>query len=187
MLNNLRLSETPPFGGSQCGTTPDNLVLNYRSILCRAGLVILFAAGTHQAKWQWLRFATSEAVLRMCDFFNIHGTRISFDVIKLGGEQFQYLISCTFVDVFLASVPLIWNVTISLIRNVAMVVAAGVLLFLFNAIRLETAVLMYLHGIPWIVADGVLGGVSYFIVWLVIWFTRSWELNSVPPYATRSG
>lgn len=185
MLNARLLSEPPPLSGSQCGTTPGNHISNYRGILCRAALVILFVAWVHQAKWQWLRFATSEVVLRMCGLLNIHGTRISFDVIEIRGQQFQYLISCTFVDVFVASVPLMWNVTLSLVRNVAWVVAVGAFLFLFNAIRLEIAVLVYLHGIPWIIADGFWGGVSYFIVWRVIWFTRSWELSSVPPSATR--
>lgn len=160
---------------------PVSCFLNYRGILYRAALVILFAVGAHQAQWQWLRFATSEAVLRMCGLLNIQGIRISFDVIELRGQQFQYLISCTFVDVFFGSIPLIWNVTTSVIRNAILVVVAGVVLSLFNAIRLEIAVLLYLHGIAWVFADGCWGGISYFIVWLVIWRTRSWELAVPTP------
>lgn len=147
---------------------------NYRGILYRVGLVILFAVTAHQVTWHWLRFVTSELVLRFSGFLNIRATRLSFDVIELQGEQFRYLTSCTFVDVFIASIPLIWNVKASLIRNVAWVAVAGMALFNFNAIRLEIAVLLYCHRIPWTIADGLLGGCSYFVVWLGIWYTRSW-------------
>lgn len=150
---------------------------NYRGILSRVGLVILFAAAAHQVTWQWLRFLTSELILRLSDFLNIRATRLSFDVIELQGERFRYLTSCTFVDVFIASIPLIWNVKASIVRNAAWVAVAGMALFNFNAVRLETAVLLHFHGIPWTIADGVLGGCSYFVVWLVIWYTRSWCLE----------
>lgn len=155
-----------------------NWVLNHRDIFVRFGLVTLFAFATHHLTWQWLRFVTSEAVLRTCSFLDIRGSRISFDVIELRGEQFQYLISCTFVDVFLASLPLLWNARKSLIRNVVWFLIAGAVLFPFNAIRLEIAVLLYFHGIPWKIADGLLGAYSYFIVWLAIWYTRSWYLQT---------
>ena len=158
------------------GTAQTSLecVGKYRGILYRVGLVILFATGAHQVQWQWFRFVTSELVLRLSAFLNIQASRISFDVIELQGEQFRYLTSCTFVDVFIASIPLIWNVKASLIRNFAWVAVAGVALLAFNAIRIESAVVLYCHRIPWTIADELLGGCSYFIVWLVIWLTRSW-------------
>ncbi len=133
-----------------------NWVLNHRDIVFRFGLVTLFAFVTHQLTWQWLRFVTSEAVLRMCSFLDIQGSRISFDVIELRGEQFQYVISCTFVDVFLASLPLLWNARKSLIHNVVWILIAGAVLFPLNTIRLEIALLLYFHGIYWTIADGLL-------------------------------
>jgi hypothetical protein len=150
---------------------------NYRGILQRVGLVILFAAAAHQVTWQWLRFLTSELVFRLSGFLDIRATRVSFDLIELQGEQFRYLTSCTFVDVFIASIPLVWNVKASIVRNAAWVAVAGMALFTFNAVRLEMAILLHFNGIPWTIADGVLGGCSYFIVWLVIWYTRSWCLE----------
>jgi hypothetical protein len=152
-------------------------IWNCRGVLFRWALVALFVVGAHQTRWEWLRFVTSEIVLRLSSYLDIRTTRISFDVIELQGEKFRYLTSCTFVDVFIASIPLIWDVKASLIRNGATVSIAGIALFNFNAIRLEIAVLLYFHRIPWTVADGLLGGLSYFIVWLVIWHTRSWSLD----------
>ena len=146
-------------------------------IFCRVGLVIFLAVAAHQFKWEWLRFATSEIVLRLSGFLKIPALRVSCDVIELQGQQFRYLTSCTFVDVFLASIPLIWNLTASLTRNVLWLAIAGIVLFDFNVIRLEIAVLLYLRNIPWTIADGLLGGCSYFVVWLAIWYTRSWGLR----------
>ena len=147
-----------------------------RDVLCRAGLVILFAIAVHQLRWETLRFITSETVLRLSKFLNIRGSRVSLDVIELQGQQFRYGTSCTFVDVFIASIPILWNVKASLSQNVARGIIAGTALFLFNSMRLETAVLLYIHSVPWTIADGLLGGCSYFIVWLVIWWQRTWCL-----------
>jgi len=137
-------------------------------------LVILCAFIAHQVTWGWLRFVTSESILRLSSLLRLGACRISGDVIEIRGQQFQYVTACTFVDVALACIPLIWNIKASLARNVGRVGVAFLALFLLNVIRLEITVLLYYQRIPWTVADNFVAGCSYFLVWLVIWHTRSW-------------
>jgi hypothetical protein len=126
-------------------------------IACRASLVVLLAVTAHQFAWGWLRFLTSEAVLRLSGILGVTATRVSFDVIALPGARFEYVTACIFVDVFLASIPLIWDLRRSLTGNAIRVVVASGTLFALNVVRLEMALLLYCHGIRWCVADGVVG------------------------------
>lgn len=148
----------------------------YGEVIYRAGLVAIFAASAHQLQWEWLRFLTSEFVLRVSVYLGMPTTRVTFDTIQIQGERFQFLISCTFADVFIGCIPLVWRLDRSLIRNLARLVLAATALFAFNAVRLETGQVLYSHDVPWMVADGILGGFAYLAVWLVIWHTRSWCL-----------
>lgn len=141
----------------------------------RAGLVLLFVVISHLLGWEWLRFLTSEAILRASASVGMAATRVSFDTIALQGELFQFAVSCTFVDVFAGSIPLLWDRRQSLRRNLAYVAIAALALPAFNVIRLEIGQLLYWRGIPWVWAHQFLGGWAYFAVWLVIWRRRGWR------------
>jgi hypothetical protein len=144
--------------------------------LCRAVLVLVFVTITHQLRWEWLRFLTSEAILRMSPWFGIAIERVSFDTILARGTFFRFVVACTFVDVFMGSVPLLWNLSRSLLRNLCWLVGVAAILFSFNLVRLEIGQILYARGVSWTFADEVLGGFAYFSVWIVIWRLRSWHL-----------
>jgi hypothetical protein len=153
-----------------------------QEFLCRAGLVVVFATLAHQFQWHWLRFVTSEVVLRVSLALGMARQRASFDTISGQGTLFCFVTACTFVDVFLGSIPLLWRLDQSLLRNLVRLTAAAAALFCFNVSRLEVGQILYAHGTPWTLADDVLGGVAYFGVWLVIWHLRSWEVwHPCPP------
>jgi len=143
---------------------------------CRVGLVAIFVASAYQTSWEWLRLLTSECVLRISASLGMTTSRLSFDTILVGGQATQYVIACTFVDVFIGAIPLLWNPKNSVLRNVSLLIATAGALFGFNVVRLEIAQVLYYQGVPWTVADEVLGGVAYFVVCLAIWLLRSWEL-----------
>ncbi len=143
---------------------------------CRVGLVAIFVASAYQTSWEWLRLLTSECVLRTSASLGMTTSRLSFDTILVGGQATQYVIACTFVDVFMGVIPLLWNPKNSVLRNVSLLIATAGALFGFNVARLELAQVLYYQGVPWTVADEVLGGVAYFVVCLAIWRLRSWEL-----------
>ena len=90
----------------------------------------------------------------------------------VGGRAMQFVIACTFVDVFLGSIPLLWNLKDSVQRNIFSLIVSAALLFAFNVGRLEVAQVLYYRGVSWTVADEVLGGAAYFAVWHAIWRMR---------------
>jgi exosortase/archaeosortase len=155
---------------------PRKLARPTAQFCCRVGLVAVFVGGAYQMSWNWLRFVTSECVLRISAWLGMTTLRLSFDTIRVGGQATQYVIACTFVDVFMGAIPLLWNLKNSVLRNGSLLVATAGILFGFNVVRLELAQVLHCQGVPWTVADEVLGGVAYFVVWLAIWRLRSWEV-----------
>lgn len=156
------------------GHQPSSQALS-REFLLRAFLVALFVVLTYQFSWTWLRFATSAAVVRMSSFLGLAASRMSFDTIRIQGQLFRTVIACTFVDVFMGSIPLLWDVKKSLLRNASRLMAVALVFFGFNLMRLETAQVLYFRGVPWTVADEVLGGFAYFAVWVFLWRQRTWR------------
>lgn len=156
--------------------------------LVRACLVALLVVISHELRWEWLRLLTSEAVLRLSALLGMDTARLSFDTIRAHETPVRFVVSCTFVDVFLGSLPLVWDLRRSLLRNCSRLVVAGTILFTFNVLRLEIAQVLYAHRVSWKVADGVLGGIAYFLVWLVIWQLRTWRFlePSLKPTACTS-
>ena len=147
-----------------------------REFLLRAGLIALFVVLSYQFSWQWLRFVTSVAVLRVSALFGMAAARVSFDTIRIQGQLFRIVIACTFVDVFMGSIPLLWDVKKSLLRNALRLVAVALIFFGLNLVRLEIAQVLYFRGVPWTLADEVLGGFAYFAVWLFLWRQRTWRV-----------
>jgi exosortase/archaeosortase len=102
--------------------------------------------------------------------------RVSFDTIRIQGQLFRVVIACTFVDVLIGSIPLLWDVRKPLLRNASRLLAVAVIFFGLNLVRLEIAQVLYFRGVPWTVADEVLGGFAYFAVWLFLWRQRTWRI-----------
>ena len=150
------------------------------AFLPRVLFAIFFAMVAHQFSWVWLRFLTSEAVLRISDLVGLATLRHSFDVIEIKGELFQFVTACTFVDVFLGCIPLIWECNKSLRRNLLRVLAWAAALFVFNIVRLEIGQILYSRGfLSYTWADEVLGGCAYWLVWLAICAQRSWFFTKI--------
>jgi exosortase/archaeosortase len=146
--------------------------------LCRAGLVAVFVAVTYQFRWEWLRFLTSEAMLHIAASLGMAAERVSLDTITIRGHIFHFVIACTFIDVYMGSIPLLWNLKKPFLRNAAWLIVVAMIFFSFNLVRLEIGHALYAHGVSWTLADNVLGGFAYFAVWRFIWWQRSWELTS---------
>jgi hypothetical protein len=139
--------------------------------------VAIFVILTYQFEWGWLRFLTAEAVLRISKSLGMATELVSFDLIRVQGELFRIEISCTFVDVFMGTIPLVWNLKKSIPRNLLMLAVLAVSSFGFNILRLEIVQLLHACGAPWTLADGIIGGAAYFIMWLFIVsrFSKNWS------------
>ncbi len=147
-----------------------------RGFLLRAGLVPAFAALPHAFQLQWLRFVTSEGVLHLSSLLGLSRVRISLDTISGQGTLFHFVVACTFIDVFMGSIPLLWDRRLGLLGNMRRLSTAAVVLFCFNLVRLEISQMIFALGVPWTFADGILGAAAYFAVWLAIWRTRRWDM-----------
>ncbi len=155
--------------------------------LCRACLAALFAIAAHMLPWEWLRFLTSEAVIRLSALIGMTTARISFDTIELQGEFFQYFVSCTFAEVFAGCLPAIWRKELPLLRNLSRVVLAEGALFGFNILRLEAGQILYSHGVPWLLAHDILLGFAYFAVVVTIWRNKDWAAWQYHALSARIG
>lgn len=94
--------------------------------------------------------------------------RVSADTIRVQGVLFRFVTSCTFVDVVMGAIPLVWAFNKSIARNVLALLPLAAVLFAFNIVRLEISQLLYARGTPWILADDLVGGIAYFAVWIFI-------------------
>jgi hypothetical protein len=139
-----------------------------RGFLYRAAVVAIFVTLTHQFQWAELRYLTSEAVLRLSGLAGLSVERVTADTIRVQGNLFRYVISCTFVDVVIGAIPLIWSFTKSIAKNLLILVSLSISFVAVNLVRLELSQLLYARGVSWIFADDILGGVAYFAVWIFI-------------------
>lgn len=149
-----------------------------REFVCRAAFVGLLVIAVHQLRFQLLRFLTSEAVLRISSALGITTQRISFDTIRVHSQLVSFVVSCTFIDVVVGTIALLWDYKKPRFKEAFRMALFVLILLAFNLTRLEVAQILYSLGVPWILADEVLGGIAYFAVWIFIWRHRTWDLTS---------
>ena len=152
-----------------------NLPLPSAEFLCRLALTALFSVVAHQFQWEELRYLTSEAMLRLSALLRMPTARDSFDTIVIQGHFVQFVASCTLAEMYLGSLPLIWDLKQSTPKNLLRLLAVAVALFGLNIVRLELGQIAYTHGVPWISAHDIPLGFAYFAVWVVVWRTRNWQ------------
>lgn len=137
-------------------------------LLVRVLAVATFVTIAHQADWVWLRYMTSEAILRASHALGLTTSRVSFDTVRIQDHQYCFVTSCTFIDVLFGVIPLVWSSNRSL-RGNALVVALWLQgLFVFNVVRLQLSLVLIVAGIPWMLAHDVLSGLAYFGVWVAL-------------------
>ena len=134
----------------------------------RLSIAVGFGLTAHLFGWEWVRLFTSEVVLRSVAALGLQASRLSFDTISINGVAFQFVVACTFVDVIVGSIPLLWSATKTSLRNLRTILSVAAALFAFNLLREDLSQLLYAHGVPWVISDDVLGGFSYFAVWLFL-------------------
>ena len=138
-------------------------------LLIRFLLVALFVGFSYLFRWEFLRYLTSEANLRLDLLAGIHLQRISSDLVMWKGALYRYENACTFVDVFFGTIPLVWNLRQSIWRNLGLLAVIAVAYFAFNVFRLTVSDILFATGLPWDLAHNVISGISYFAVWVWIW------------------
>jgi hypothetical protein len=161
----------------------------------RLPLVVVAVVLCYQFKWENLRYLTSEIVLRFAEWRGFQAERLGSHLVSWNGKLYEFGIACTFIDVFCGVVPLIWIWQLGVVRNLTSVAGFGVALFAFNLFRNCLADLIFSSGVPWLLADQVIGAVAYFIVWVCVvrWLEYWADVNareklhgSLPSTGTRN-
>src|SRR5215471_12502061 len=116
--------------------------------MLRVVIAMLLVTSAELMQWHWLRFATSEAVLRALTWLALPAERVSFDTITVQQELFRFVVPCTFVDVIAGSFPFLWKVRESLFQNLLRLVTAAGALLIFNSVRLVVGQILYSRGVP---------------------------------------
>jgi hypothetical protein len=141
-------------------------------LLARFALVTVAVGICYCFHWRPLRFLTSEANLRLDLLAGIPLERLSYDTVTWKGVLYRYENACTFVDVWLGSIPLLWNLRRSIAQNLAFLALVALGLFTFNVFRLSVSDVLFAAGLSWELAHNVISGVAYFLVWIWIWEHR---------------
>ena len=150
-----------------------------RALAIRFALAALAVATSYFFRWELLRFLTSEANLRLDLLAGIHLQRISADMVMWKGVLYRYENPCTFVDVWVGSIPLLWNLRRSIVWNFLFMAVVAAAMFCFNVFRLSVSDVLFAAGLPWNVAHNVISGISYFVVWVWIWNRLTEQPQSV--------
>lgn len=140
-----------------------------RALLVRFALAAIAVAISYCFRWAFLRYWTSEANLRIDLLFGIHLLRVSVDSVMWKGVLYRYENACTFIDVFFGSIPLLWQLHQSIVRNLGFLALVALGMFCFNVFRLSVSDSLFSAGLSWDLAHNVVSGISYFAVWVWIW------------------
>jgi hypothetical protein len=147
-------------------------------LAARVVLVAVFVVACYQFDWRLLRSITSECILRFSQLLGIAMQRVTSDTVQWNGMQFQFTPSCTQIDVFFGSIPLIWNLSVPAWKNVSKLGAYFLCLFAFNILRLELGYVLYGWGTPWVIAHECIAGVSLFLIFLWLMRQRRFQARS---------
>jgi len=131
----------------------------------RIPLVALAVFSCYCFDWKPLRYIVSEVALEFARVRGFPVHRVSYDTIIWNDQTFRFGIACTLADVFCGIIPLIWAAQLGFASNIVLITRAGGLLMVVNLSRRCLTDFVFSLGVPWIFADEVVGGLTYFIVW----------------------
>jgi hypothetical protein len=144
-------------------------------LVLRLVLSFLAVVACYRFDWLWLKDITATLNVRLDHLAGVPLQRLSLDTVRLGPKFFQYVIACTFADVWCAAIALVWDARQSVARNLEFLTGFTLGLFVLNVVRLSAADVLYAAGMSWSLAEGLIGGLAYFAVWLVILRRHAWS------------
>jgi exosortase/archaeosortase family protein len=111
-------------------------------------LVALFYA----FQWNFLRHFFTFLLQKI---FTISGTSTIFSLqngdsyLFVKENPFNITAACTYIDLVLIIIPLIWRIQRSLIRNLSMIIVVVCLILALNVLRIWGTIYFYLAGVSW--------------------------------------
>ena len=149
-----------------------------RVFLCALAVFLVY-----RFEWTGLRTTYCTIVTAVSNLLGMPAYVASQDRMICDGAPFRFLVGCTLIDVYCASIPLIWDVRTSLRVNGLKLIQYFFGLNLLNIIRLEIGHVLFFRGVSWTLAHEALAGITYFLV--LIWVLRQKQLWPEPVGDTR--
>src|SRR5581483_3836595 len=103
----------------------------------RCLLAALAVVVCYQFQWDWLRYLTSEANLRVDAIIGVNWQRLTFDTVAWNGRVYTYVIACTMADVWCGALAFLWMMRRSIGQNLRTIVGFALGLFALNIARLS--------------------------------------------------
>ena len=139
----------------------------------------------YQVDWTAWRSLNCDAFLKLASWIGIPAVRVSPWSFTSNGHVYVFVLSCTALDAFFGSVPLLWRVRKSVPANALFLAGYFVVLCTVNLLRLEAGFLLYARGVPWSLAHEGMAGVFYF--GLLLWILRQRGWQEAPTIADATG
>jgi len=168
------LTAVPSFASWTRKTAASFAVLKRHKGLVRIALVLPFVLLCYEFEWMAWRSFVSGVFLAISQWIGIPVVRISLDSFLCRGHRYQFVISCTALDAFFGSIPLLWRWGKAVHTNLVFLAAYFLCLSVVNLVRLEFGFLLYLRGVPWSLSHEAMAGVFYFALFLWIARQRGW-------------
>ncbi len=140
----------------------------------RIGLVLPFVLVCYQFDWTAWRSLACRALVEISRSLGLPVYRISPDTLLFENYTYQFVISCTALDAFFGSLPLLWHWGKSIQGNFLFLSVYFLCLSAVNLARLEVGLLLYAQGVPWWLSHEVVAGVFYFLLFLWVARQRGW-------------
>jgi hypothetical protein len=148
--------------------------LSKHSNFVRIGLILPIVAVCHLFEWNVWRTLVTDLLGAWSRMAGVPMWRVAPDAFVCNGHVFRVAISCTIVDAWLASVPLLWERNKSWMQNLMFFGVYFVALSIANLVRLEAGFVLNLRGVPWWLGHEVAAGVFYFALFCWIARRRGW-------------
>jgi exosortase/archaeosortase len=134
----------------------------------RLALVPLFVLFCHAFSWRAGRALVTTALLALLARAGDPALPLAFDTFRFHGSSFQIALSCTALDVFFGSIPLLGERRRPLVRSLGFFAAYLLALSAINLARLALGFLLYGAGVSWFLAHELPSGLFYFAVFVWI-------------------
>jgi hypothetical protein len=127
----------------------------FKIMLFRLAGVGLAAALFYGVSWLPLRVIVRDGlawVMRHAGFPTAVAVYEGSPALRIGDKQLYFTPDCTYIDLWLISIPLLWRLDWPRALNVCWILVFGIIVIIMNLIRLLICIYFYYLGHSWLVA-----------------------------------
>ena len=150
----------------------------YLSYVYRIFLAAIFILVCLQFSWMYFREINTNVLLNLMNVFDLEVTRTSTVTFKVDNNTFLMGVSCTSIDAFMGSIPLLWKLKESWPRQIKFFILYFLVFITINQLRLLLGFIFYDFGVTWFWAHEIPSGI--FLFGLAVWtfHQKRWKVPS---------